>query len=163
MTYGNLAYKHDYVREEIPKKQSSKQVERKTKVKVNNKNRISYVQKLISVGVLAVSAIFMIMQFVEVNETVAELESVRADYKFEESVTAQKSYELEQSIDLSKIEQEATTRLGMKRPEKYQQIYVDVKKNDVTEKVSGEVEGFENRFVKGINSIINHIVEFFSI
>lgn len=163
MTYGNLAYKHDYVQEEIPKKQSSKQVERKTKVEVNNKNRISYVQKLISVVVLAVSAIFMIMQFVEVNETVSELESVRADYQFEESVTAQKSYELEQSIDLSKIEQEATTRLGMKRPEKYQQIYVDVKKNDVTEKVSGEVEGLENRFTKGINSIINHIVEFFSI
>lgn len=164
MTYGNLAYKYDYVQEKVPGKQSdSKQVERKNKANNRKKNRISYVQKLISVAALAASAVFMIIQFVEVNETVSELESVRAEYKFEESVTAQKSYELEQSIDLSKIEQEATTRLGMKRPEKYQQIYIDVKKNDVTEKVSGEVEGIGNRFTKGIKTFLNHIVEYFSI
>lgn len=161
MTYGNLAYKYDYTKEEIPEKQNK--VERENKVKIENKNRISYAYKLMSICILAVSAIFMIIQFVEVNETAAKLEEVRAAYKFEESVTSQKAYELEQSIDLSKIEQEATTRLGMRRPEKYQQVYLDVKKNDVTEKISGEVEGLGNRFSKGIESIINHIIEFFSI
>ena len=51
----------------------------------------------------------------------------------------------------------------MKRPEKYQQVYIDVKKDDVTEKVSGEVEGIENRFIKMINTIVDHIVTMFSI
>ena len=163
VTYGNLAYKYDYVQDKVPKNQEK--VERKAKPKTNtgNKNKISYTQKLLSVIILAASAIFMIIQFVEVNETVSELETVRSEYKFQESVTSQKTYELEQSIDLSKIEQEATTRLGMKRPEKYQQVYIDVKKDDVTEKVSGEVEGIENRFIKMINTIIDHIVTMFSI
>lgn len=161
VTYGNLAYKYDYVQDKVPNKQE--EIKKKVKTKTRNKNAVSYTQKLISVVVLAASAIFMIIQFVEVNETVAELESVRNDYRFEESVTSQKTYELEQSIDLSKIEQEATTRLGMKRPEKYQQVYIDVKKDDVTEKVSGEVEGLENRFIKTINSIIDHIITIFSI
>ena len=35
--------------------------------------------------------------------------------------------------------------------------------DDVTEKVSGEVEGIENRFIKMINTIIDHIVTMFSI
>ena len=38
----------------------------------------------------------------------------------------QKAFELEESIDLSKIEAEATSRLGMHRPEKHQIVYIDV-------------------------------------
>ena len=39
---------------------------------------------------------------------------------------------------LSKIEQEATTRLGMKLPEKHQVVYLDVKKDDMTDKTADE-------------------------
>ena len=85
VTYGNLAYKYDYVQDKVPKKQEK--VERKAKPKTNtrNKNKISYTQKLLSVIILAASAIFMIIQFVVVNETVSERETVRSEYKFQES------------------------------------------------------------------------------
>lgn len=163
VAYGNLAYKYDYIYEKRPQQQKKKQTN-STRVHNKKKNKkISYPAKLASVFILSASAVFMITQFVEVNETLGVLESKQTDYAFEESVTSQKSFELEQSVDLSKIEQEATTRLGMKRPEAHQIIYVDVKQNDVTEKTSGEVEGFGNRVAEFFNNAISNIVSFFSI
>ena len=164
MTYGNLAYKYDYEEE--------RSVREKTKVKhgkvnkrknAKKKNDLSYFGKILSVLTLTAAAIYMIIQFVEVNETQSDLKAAMDQYSFEQSVTAQKAYELEQSIDLSKIEQEATTRLGMRRPEKHQIIYIDVKQDDTTEKTADEVEGVSNRFMSGLKSIISNIVDFFSI
>ena len=135
MAYDNLAYNYDYREEEKPGRQRVK-VDRKRVQKRAKKNEISYLSKIIYVFVLAASAIFMIAQFVNVNEAESRLAAKQEDYAFEESVTSQKSFELEQSVDLSKIEQEATGRLGMKRPESHQIVYVDVKQDDVTEKTS---------------------------
>ena len=64
---------------------------------------------------------------------------------------------------LTKIEKEATTRLGMQRPEKYQTIYVNVKQDDMTEKTAGEVEGFGHGIVSVLKKIGGNIVQFFSI
>ena len=162
MTYGNLAYKYDYREEEKPREQKSTVNKKRVKSR-KKKNEISYLSKVISVLVLAASAIFMITQFVNVNETQTALEEKRSEYAFEESVTSQKSFELEQSVDLSKIEEEATTRLGMQRPEAHQIVYVDVKQDDVTEKTAGEVEGLGNRIAGFFSSVISNIIEFFSI
>ncbi|MGN0162321.1 MAG: hypothetical protein ACI4EA_01890 [Candidatus Ornithomonoglobus sp.] len=175
MTYGNLAYKYDYIdgnktgyrsREnrqsgKASANTASEQMRRAAERKKTKK--ISFPAKVASIVVVTISAISMIVQFVEVKETLAVLDEAKTQYAFEQSVTSQKSFELEQSIDLSKIEQEATTRLGMKRPERHQIVYIDVPKDDVTEKTAGEVEGFKNRAVAVGKSIISHIVEFFSI
>lgn len=159
MTYGNLAYKYDY-REPERKKQVNKDINSGAK---KQKNEISYAAKVASVLVVALSALFMIVQFIEVNEVQSTLSDVRSEYEFESALTSQKAFELEQSIDLSKIEQEATARLGMHRPERHQIVYIDVKQNDMTEKTAGEVEGFGNRFSNMVNSFISNIVSFFSI
>lgn len=171
MVNGNLAYKYDY-RSEIGYREkygSSKGNDEKNNGKGASEEeekpqkRISFPAKLAAVLVLTASAIFMIVQFVEVKETIAVMEERQSQYKFEESVTAQKSFELEQSIDLSKIEQEAVNRLGMQRPDRHQIVYIDVPQDDITEKTAGEVEGFGNRFSEIMKSIAGHIIEFFSI
>lgn len=165
MGYGNLAYKYDYTEEER-QQQRKKAIKKPNNDKAKSKRRVaqlSYAGKIAAVLVVAASAVFMIAQYVTVNETKTALNSAVADYEFEKSVTAQKSFELEQSIDLSKIEAEATTRLGMQRPEKHQIVYVDVKQSDVTVKTAGEVESFSNRFVSFVKNIKGHIIEFFSI
>lgn len=175
VTYGNLAYKYDYRAYRAPEKQrenrsrvqtnkenvKAKAVDHRSKKRA--KNKISYFSLVVSVIVTAAAAIFMIVQFVEVNETLSSLKTIQSQYAFEESVTAQKSFELEQSIDLSKIEEEATGRLGMKRPDSHQIVYVDVKQDDITEMTADEVEGIGNRISKMFSSLISNIVEFFSI
>lgn len=181
MTYGNLAYKYDYRTYKVPEKNREQVRESRSKINSENrresyktpdsrknnsksvKNEISYLSKIIAIIVMAASAIFMIVQFVEVNETISQLEEIQSEYNFEEATTSQMAYELEQSVDLSKIEEEATTRLGMKRPDANQIIYVDVKQDDVTEKTVDEVEGFGNRLAGMVDTIIGNIVEFFSI
>ena len=163
MIYGNLAYKYDYTEVETEKANKTKKTAPKRSKKKNNRTDISYGGKIAMVLTVAAAAVFMIIQYVTVNETATDLAAAVTEYKFQESVTAQKSFELEQSVDLSKIEAEATSRLGMQRPESHQIVYLDVKKSDVTIKTAGEVEGFSNRFGNLMNSIKSNIVEFFSI
>lgn len=169
MIYGNLAYKYDYIEEKRVKEQkkpinkTNKKTVKNKKAAKNKKTDISYAEKIAMVLIVAISAVFMIIQYVTVSETQSKLGDISAQYEFEESVTAQKAFELEQSIDLSKIENEATSRLGMRRPERHQIVYLDVKQSDVTVKTADEVEGFSNRFSDLIEIIKRNIIEFFSI
>lgn len=163
MIYGNLAYKYDYIEEEAVKEQRRPIKKADKKTEKRKRTDISYVGRIALVFVVAFSAAFMIIQYVTVSETQSELSEITSQYKFEESVTAQKAFELEQSVDLSKIEKEATSRLGMRRPERHQIVYLDVKQSDVTVKTADQVEGFSNRFSTFINSVKSNIIEFFSI
>lgn len=168
MTYGNVAYDYDYYDrewEQAPrvKREPEKKTGNTEKTGKKAKNSISFAEKIIAIAVLAVAAISMIVQFVEVKDTYSNLIEKREQYAFEQAVTSQKSYELEQSIDLSKIESEAVNRLGMKRPDRHQIVYIDVPKDDVTEKTALEVEGLGNRLSEGFKSVVSHIIEFFSI
>lgn len=168
MIYGNLAYKYDYIEDKTATKQKNQVKRVNTKGAKSSKSKntdtgLSYAGKICAVLAVAASAVFMIVQYVTVNDTQADLNSAAEQYRFEESVTSQKAFELEQSIDLSKIESEATSRLGMRRPEKHQIVYLDVKQSDATVKTAGEVEGFSNRFLNFIDRIKSNIIEFFSI
>lgn len=162
MIYGNLAYKYDYT-EELKQRKTAPKANAKPVKQVKKHTQISYLGKIMAVIAVAISAVFMIIQYVTVTETTGELESVIKTYAFEESVTAQKAFELEQSIDLSKIENEATSRLGMRRPQKHQIVYLDVKQSDTTVKTAGQIEGFSNRFSALMKNIKSNIVDFFSI
>lgn len=116
-----------------------------------------------AIVVLAFSAGFMISKFVTVHETQQEIASLQKSLTALESVTSQQIFDLEQSVDLTELEKEATNRLGMKRPEKYQTIYVNVKQDDITEMTADEVESFENRVKTSLKELAGYIVEAFSI
>lgn len=163
MTYGNLALKREYSEEEKVRQRRENKAKQNKVRRTRTKPALSFGGRVAAVIVVSLAAIFMIVQFIKVNETQTALNAARDKFRFEEAVTAQKSFELEQSIDLSKIEQEATSRLGMRLPEKHQVVYLDVQKDDTTERTADEVEGVTNRFVSGVKYIISHIVEFFSI
>lgn len=94
---------------------------------------------------LSVSAYFMISKNVQLHETNSEISRLEKELSGLESTTSQKIFELEQSVDLDAVEEIATTRLNMQRPEKYQIVYVDVPMEDVTEVTANDVEGVENQ------------------
>ncbi len=160
--YGNLAYKDDYPPE----------VERKRKSSANNApkrnnrqmaNRKINFWRITAILTLALAAGFMISQYVAVHESRSVIEKLEKKLREEEAATSQKTFELERSVNLSEIEKEATTRLGMQRPEKYQMIYINVPQEDVTNATSGEVEGFGNMMKTLLSEAGSNIVEFFSI
>lgn len=160
--YGNLALKeYEYQTE---KKKNTKR--KSIKVKRNREqmlNRKKSIRRMAAVIVMAISAGFMISEFVAVNETRQQLRELTKELDSQEAVTSQKIFELEQSIDLDEIEKIATTRLGMQRPESYQTIYVNVKSDDVTEATAGEVEGVGNSIAAFFKNIGSYIVNAFSI
>ena len=162
MNYGNLAYKLPEERPKRPpqKKRKKKQVRRTRKQMAIRKKMI---RRVCVIAVVAVSASFMISQFVAVNEGDRQIASLRRQLADTEAATSQMVFDMEQSVDLAEIEKQATTRLGMQRPEKYQIIYVNVKQDDMTEKTAGEVEGTGNRIMNMIKGACGYIVNFFSI
>lgn len=163
MEYGNLAYKLDEedIRRRKPVKKRRKKPQKREQAIMLYKAK--YIRRMAAVIVLALAAGFMISKFVTVNETEAEIASLQNELTQLQSTTSQMVFELEQSVDLSKIEKEATERLGMQRPEKYQTIYVNLSKDDNTEQTAGEVEGFSVRIAKGFEAIKENIINFFSI
>lgn len=170
MEYGNLAYKLPRQYEE-PKRRRKPQTKtaRVPKVKTVKRNREQMlvrsknIRRICVTIVIAMSAGFMISQFVTVNETKQEVAMLESQLSELESVTSQMVFDLEQSVDLTEIEKEATTRLGMQRPEKYQTVYVNVKQDDITEKTADEVEGIGKGIISVFKKIGSNIVEFFSI
>ena len=156
MEYGNLAYKlpeqyDEPIKKRKPQKRKTKTVNTRTVSNKRNHEQMQYKRT------------FMISKFVAVNEMNQQVASLKSQLTTLESATSQMVFDLEQSVDLTKIEKEATTRLGMQRPEKYQTIYVNVKQDDMTEKTAGEVEGFGHGIVSVLKKIGGNIVQFFSI
>ena len=165
MEYGNLAYRLPE-RYEEPIHRRRPQANRVRVVKRNReqmliKNKI--MRRICVVVVIAMSAGFMISEFVTVNETQQKVASLQRELDEIESATSQMVFDMEQSVDLAEIEKQATTRLGMQRPEKYQTIYVNVRQDDYTESTAGEVEGIGNGIMSLLKNIGGNIVQFFSI
>lgn len=162
MGYGNLAYEEEYDDPPRIKKQPQKQHSQRPGRRYKN-DRLRYVRYICAIVTMALSAGFMISTFVSVHETRADVAALEQELAEEEAITSQKAFDLDHSVDLATIEEEATTRLGMQRPEKYQTVYVNVSREDVTEQTAAEVENAGNTIMGAIKSVIGHIVEFFSI
>lgn len=164
MDYGNLAYRlpeeyEEPVRKRKPQVNRARNKRNREEMLIRSKN----MRRICAIVVIALSAGFMISQFVTVNENAQAIASLQKQLTEIESATSQMVFDMEQSVDLAEIEKEATTRLGMQRPEKYQTIYVNVKQDDMTEKTADEVEGLGNSIISALKKIGGNIVEFFSI
>lgn len=164
MNYSNLAY-------ELPDRYESDRRNNKHKINAARARRTreqmlirrKNLRRICVILTLAASAGFMISRFVAVNETQQQVAALEKELSAAESVTSQMVFDMERSVDLATIEKEATTRLGMQRPEKYQTVYVNVKQDDMTEKTASEVEGPGKRIMSWAKKLISNIVNFFSI
>lgn len=161
MGYGNLAYK-DYAYKEIPqitKQKTTKSTQEQTK----KKSKPAYLVYISWILAIAASAAFMVSTFVNVYDTRREVNILAAQLAEEETLTSQKAFELEKSVSLVEIEKEATTRLGMQRPESYQYVYVNVKQADKIEKIASGEEGFIKSVKGALSNFFGNIVNAFSI
>ncbi len=156
MGYSNLAYKYeeDYsFREEAEKKAEAKVV------KAKKKNFTPIICAL----VLSMAAYYMISKNVELYETNQNIKSLQNELTQLETYTSQRIFELEQSVDLATVEEIATTKLNMQRPEQYQIEYVSIERDDVTEITAGEVEGVKSRVGNATKNLKRNLIGIFTI
>lgn len=143
---GNLAYDWEFENTSV---QIEKKV-REAKAQVKSKARANSVKvhKTVAfcVALLALCAGFMISRNVTVYESKNMVAEKQKELNQLKEYSSQKAFELDQSLDLEKIEETATKKLNMVRPEKYQTVYVNIRQEDVTEVTSDEVEGIRGIF-----------------
>ena len=146
MTYRNLAYKYDnlaQIKEEDDLARDKKRKEsRKLKIKEQRKLNFFIITGII---LLSMAAYLMISKNVQMHETSDKIKQLQSELSMLESNTSQKMFELEQSVDLNSVEEIASTRLNMQRPEKYQIVYINVPSEDVAKVTADKVEGAGNR------------------
>lgn len=159
MARDNLAY---YEWEDIEAEQMRIDKRRKQKEEKRRAQRVKSVKIMLCTLLTAIVAAFMVSKYVAVYETKQEVAQLQKDLAVKQSYTSQKMFELEQSADLSTIEAEATTRLGMQRPDKTQITYLEVPKGDVTEKTADSVEAIPNRVTRTLVRLKNFVVSIFT-
>ncbi len=156
MGYSNLAYK--YEEDYSFKEEAKKKVEVKAE-KVKKKNFTPIICAL----VLSMAAYYMISKNVELYETNQNIKSLQNELTKLETYTSQRIFELEQSVDLATVEEIATTRLNMQRPEQYQIEYVSIERDDVTEITADEVEGVKSRVGNATKNLKRNLIGIFTI
>ncbi len=132
--YGNLAYKTEPEQEVKQVKKTEKAPKQKFNLRV-----------VIFAVLISMSAYFMISKQVAVFETYKELAKLAATLEELKSLEVQKSFELEQSVDLNEVERIAVTKLNMQRPEHGQKVYINVTGDDVGEVTAQDTESIGNR------------------
>ncbi len=142
----NLAY--DLQFDDFSAKREQKVAEQKIKSKSAAKAISIRKHKAIALCALifALCAGFMISRNVALYEEKNNVESLQKQLNSLKEYSSQKSFELDQSLDLESVEETARTRLGLVRPEKYQTVYVNIKQDDVTEVTADQVEGINGLF-----------------
>ena len=154
MEYGNLAYKIEPEVEIEEKK--VKKVQKAPKQKLNF--RVIFFAVLISLA-----AYFMISKQVAVFETEKEMSKLQKELDGLKSKEIQKNFELEQSVDLETVEEVATTKLNMQRPDQNQKVYVNVTGEDVTEITSKDNESVKSKVSKTTDGVKKNITGIFSL
>ena len=156
MGYSNLAYKYEEDYSLNKKKEKNLEVAGK---KTKNRN----FTPIICAIVLSLAAYYMISKNVELYETKQKIKSLQNELTTLQTYTSQRIFELEQSVDLATVEEIATTRLNMQRPEQYQVEYVSIDREDVTEITAGEVEGVKSRVDNAAKNFKRNFVGIFTI
>ena len=143
---GNLAYDLEF--QENTAKVHQKVSEHKKQTKAKAKAHTVQIHKTVCICavMVALCAGFTISRNVAVYESRKEVEKLQKELNQLKEYSSQKAFELDQNLDLELIEQTATTKLNMTRPEKYQIVYVNIKQDDVTEVTANQVEGIKGMF-----------------
>ncbi len=147
-TYGTGALK-------IEKPKPRKKVRRGT----SKKARKNVWSNILSILVITSLAFVLLARYAIITEKTSLLTKLRTEYETANSIVVQKEFNLEQEVDLQKIEEIATTRLGMQRPEKHQMVYINMNNTDYTEKADKQGMsggGFFASVLGGFNKIVEY-------
>lgn len=142
----NLAYDFDFeaLKSEREEKLRKKKEESRAKAKAV---RIKMQRTIVCcISIFALCAGFMISKNVTAYESKINVEKLQKELNSLKEYSSQKEFELDKKTDLYEVEEIATNKLGMVRPEKYQTVYVNIKQDDVTEVTADEVEGINRLF-----------------
>jgi cell division protein FtsL len=145
------------VRKNIARKSNTTSRKRTTSnVKTKATSRKSIISKIhksyVFMGLMLFILLFLITyRAALINTNFSEKESLKKELSKLEKENAQLQVNIEQQMNVSKIEQEASERLGMKKLDTNQKVYVSLDKKDYTESslsvATTDDESWVNKFI----------------
>ena len=152
--YNTSAAAYDYELENTQKKIQKRHNERiNAKEKKNFALAVSLCVCLAVIFSLCVALLYTRVMFIRAANEVGDLKEKLVTIS---SANSKRSMEIEQSVDLKKIEELAITQHNMQRPDKTQTIYVNVKQDDYAEVINKK----HHNIFKGITHNINKVLAY---
>lgn len=106
--------------------------------------------------IAAALAFTLLGRYSLITEKTAEIEKLKGELEVVNSMVVAEEFELEKNIDLKKVEEVATEKLGMQRPEKHQLVYISMKNCDWCETDGEKSKGLFAGLASGIYSIMEY-------
>ena len=156
-SYDNLAY--DLNMSAAPAYNPAKsqpKIRIKTVPKAKAKVKYNYAV-VIRIGIITLFAFAVLFRGVMINEKTAELSEMKAQLEDIEAKNQKLQVDIEQSLDLNRIEKLASGRLNMRRPEKYQIVYINLDRVDYVEKINEEKNPAVNATARLFSSIRSYL------
>ena len=125
-----------------------KQQKSPTKAQLTQKHaaaRRARLSVIFSILFVALAAFGVLCRGVIITESTNRIEKKEKELSDAVSTNERMKMEIEHSLDLKTVEDAATGRLGMRQPEKYQTVYVNLDQVDHVEKISGASVGAESK------------------
>ena len=129
-----LKPEYEYNKKKVSKKSTNKKTAKKTQVKQNKKEEIVV---LVAIGFIILLAISY--RNTLINERFAEIKNLKTQLASITKENEQLEVNIENSLNLNNLENEAKERLGMQKLTSKQTVYISLPKKDYVESASEKV------------------------
>ncbi len=146
---GTSAYNLDEYAKRMEEQDKGRKLHKKRQL---FKARVRLIACMIGIFVLAS---FMLYRNAVIINTLSEVNSLKDELRLAKDANAKKNVELENKLDLAKVEEIAETELGLRRIEKYQTVYVAVEQEDFAELPGGNEPKEEKTFKPNFSVIMS--------
>lgn len=162
-TDGNLALNPAYKPEYRPTQSGLK---KKAAIKQNNASKDKAKNLNVAVAIFYIAVIFavafcLVGREVSLYEKSSEINRLETKLDTARSEAKQARVAAETAVNLKTIEESATTKFAMSRPEKSQTVYINIQQEDYTEKTAEK--NFGEELQQGIQSSIKNIFGIFGV
>lgn len=161
-TNGNLALKPVYRSEyQSARVNQEKKAVAKCQVTKEKARTVNIAVAIFYIAIISAIAFCLISREVSLYEKSSEISRLENQLEQAQTETKQAKIAAESKIDLKGIEEAATTKFGMSRPEKSQTVYINIAQDDYVEKVAKKDVGLEIQ--QSIQSSIKNLFGIFGV
>ena len=165
--YGGYGYQYETSPKKLqPEYVPTKKAKKKTNVKPQNTKKPSKQQKnkynykpVVYIGLAFVMLFTISYRYSLINEEYNSKENIKSKVSAVQKENEQLKVSIENSLNLSTIEKAAEEKLGMRKLDNSQKVYVDLQKKDYIEPATEEIMIEEN--TSFFNKILTRISELF--
>lgn len=161
--YDNLAYNYQSTTP-APMQKPHKNPNSNIRIKNTQKNKSKSAIKpkydysvILRVALIALFAFFVLYRGVIITDKTNQLSEKKKELANLQAKNEKLQVEIEKSLDLARIEEIASEKLNMRRPEKYQIVYINLDRTDFVEKADGTASSAKDKATKLFNSIKSYL------